>query len=252
MLKKFYVVLRLSLLACIVIPMVCGCSMNLAQNPPPGATSVENLAVIEANQPYLIQPGDQLEIKFYYNKDLNEKTIVRPDGIIALQLIDEVLAEGKTPLDLKNELTQKYTKYIYNPEITVIMQDFSSMSAYVGGEVGNPGLVNITGRTTIIQAVMKAGDMTKTAEKRNVVLLRHTSSGEPLFSVIDLDEILTKPDTKMNVVLKANDVIFVPKTAIAVVDQFIDEYFTQLIPISKNIGYSWVYSLNPEVQVKQK
>ena len=57
---------------------------------------------------YRIQPGDQLDIKFYYHPELNESLTVRPDGKISLQLIHEVPASGLTPEELRGLLKTKY------------------------------------------------------------------------------------------------------------------------------------------------
>jgi protein involved in polysaccharide export with SLBB domain len=63
----------------------------------------------QAPPEYRIQPGDQLDIKFFYNPELNETVVVRSDGKISLQLIDEVHASGLTPVQLDRELSRLYT-----------------------------------------------------------------------------------------------------------------------------------------------
>ena len=66
---------------------------------------------------YLIQPGDVLSVKFYFNSELNEEDlVVRPDGHISLQLVHEVKAAGRTPIELKEILTKKYSTHLNNPE----------------------------------------------------------------------------------------------------------------------------------------
>src|SRR5512139_2945832 len=64
---------------------------------------------------YYIQPGDKIDITFYQNPELNENVIVRPDGKISLQLIDELQVAGLTPPRLKELLTERYTPYLKNP-----------------------------------------------------------------------------------------------------------------------------------------
>jgi len=84
---------------------------------------------------YIIQAGDQLDIKFFYNPELNDSVTVRPDGKISLQLVDEVQAAGQTPAQLDDFLTEKYAKELRKPVITVIVKSFASQRVYVGGEV---------------------------------------------------------------------------------------------------------------------
>ena len=52
---------------------------------------------------------------------------------------------------------------------------------------------------------------------------------------------LTKPSVKNDMELKAYDVVFVPKTAISEVNQFVDHYIRQLVPVSLSSGFSWTY-----------
>ena len=66
---------------------------------------------------YRLQPGDEIEIKFFYNPSLNEKLIVRPDGKISLQLIDELFVAGLTPAQLDKILTKRYATELKQPEL---------------------------------------------------------------------------------------------------------------------------------------
>ncbi|MDH3349589.1 MAG: polysaccharide biosynthesis/export family protein, partial [Desulfobulbaceae bacterium] len=84
---------------------------------------------------YRIQMEDQLEVKFYYNEDLNEQITVRPDGYISLQLIEDIKAAGLTPFQLTKVLKEKYKDVIANTEITVIVRSFMGQKIYVDGEV---------------------------------------------------------------------------------------------------------------------
>jgi len=67
------------------------------------------LAVPPAGGPvqYVVAVGDQLGIKFYKNPELNEDVIVRPDGMISLQLVDDVPAAGRTPSDISADLRHR-------------------------------------------------------------------------------------------------------------------------------------------------
>jgi len=69
---------------------------------------------------YRIQPGDQLDIKLFYNPELNEQLTVRPDGRITLQLVNDVLAAGLTPAELTAVLTKAYATELRNPKVAVI------------------------------------------------------------------------------------------------------------------------------------
>ena len=114
-----------------LIGFLIGCSgaqSQLMDSPlatPPAAT--------QQPEEYLIQSGDQLDIKFFYNPELNETVQVRPDGKISLQLIDEVQAAGLTPSRLDELITKKYTPELRKPEIAVILRTFSNRVGFRGG-----------------------------------------------------------------------------------------------------------------------
>jgi len=77
-------------------------------------------------QDYRIQVGDFLDVKFFFNPDLNQEASVRPDGRISLQLIGEVMASGLTVEELKTLLRQRYENELKNPSITVILRSFNT------------------------------------------------------------------------------------------------------------------------------
>ena len=75
---------------------------------------------------YKIQVGDRLDIKFFFNPELNEQVWVRPDGRIALQLVGEISVAGNTVEELRKTLIQGYAKQLKNPEIAIILQSNSA------------------------------------------------------------------------------------------------------------------------------
>ena len=81
-------------------------------------------------QDYQIQVGDQLDIKFFFNPELNESVLVRPDGRIALQLIGELPVVGNTVEQIRTILIKNYSGQLKNPEVAVLLR-----STNVPGEV---------------------------------------------------------------------------------------------------------------------
>ena len=130
------------------------------------------------------------------------------------------------------------------PEIAVIVKSFAGHKIYVGGEVNNPGMISDSGRMTTLQAIFFAGGFKNTAELKSVVLIRKQETGDPLFVTLNLEEDLTAHAQRNDVKLKPYDIIYVPKSRIAEMNQFVDQYIEKLIPISKNMGFNWVYEIN--------
>jgi protein involved in polysaccharide export with SLBB domain len=176
-----------------------------------------------------LAPGDVLEVKFFYTPDLNEVQTVRPDGKITLQLIGEVEVERKSPAELQEELIKLYTSHLKTPEIAVIVRSFYERRVYVGGQVMAPGIVEMPGTMTLLEAIMHAGGFNvKEAEVRNVIVIRHIN-GQRYGQSINLKPALTG-DKVQPFYLAPKDIIYVPQTTIAKVDQWVDQHINKIIP----------------------
>lgn len=177
-----------------------------------------------------LSPGDVLDIKFFYVPELNESEAIRPDGKIALQLIGEVDAQGKTPEDLRKLLYSLYTPHLKKPDVTVIVRSFQGQRVYVGGEVNSPGMLPMPGPITALEAIMQAGGFNmRSAEAGNVVIIRHRG-GLRYGASLDLRQAI-KGDPSDPFYLEPLDIVFVPRTRIARVNQWIDQHINQIIPI---------------------
>ena len=111
---------------------------HVGTTPMPVKDMLKNMETPVAQADYTIRPGDELGIKFFYNQELNEdRLLVRPDGHISLQLVNEVLAAGLTPTELKHVLEEKYRSALTNPEVVVIKAAQDTPSACCGEECAN-------------------------------------------------------------------------------------------------------------------
>jgi protein involved in polysaccharide export with SLBB domain len=176
---------------------------------------------------YNIQQGDQLDVKFYFNPELNESVSVRPDGRISLQLIGDITARGLTSTQLGSAIAKAYSQELRQPEVTVIVKSFANQQVYVGGEVEREGPVDLSGGLNAFQAVIRAGGFKETAKPEAAILIRKGPDGRPLVYRIDLEEAVDQP-FKAEVQLQPFDIVYVPKTFIAEADKFIDQYIQKL------------------------
>jgi polysaccharide export outer membrane protein len=193
---------------------------TLADNPRPPLT------------PYVIAVGDELSIKFYTNPELNEDVVVRPDGMISLQLIDDVPAAGRSPKDLDADLTKRYTGELADPQISVILKKSLGHRMYVDGQVGHPGEIVVMGDMTLYQAIAQAGGLLETAHRKQIILIRRGDDGKPYGRVIDIRPIQSGADPGVDVPVQPLDVVYVPRSKIAEVDLFVKQYIRDALPIS--------------------
>lgn len=194
----------------------------------------------QAPAEYRIQPGDQLDIKFFYNPELNEAALVRSDGKISLQLIDDIQAAGLTPAQLDQDLTRLYAQELQRPTITVLVRASTGHRIYVGGEVGTPGLLTLAPGTTALQAVINAGGFRETAKPGAVIVIRKGSDNRAIPIRVDLDPSLDGVSAEGDISLEPSDIVYVPRTFIAEANLFVNQYIERLLlyrGISLGFGY---------------
>lgn len=126
---------------------------------------------------YRLGPGDKLRVEVYREAQLSQSLQVRPDGKITLPLVGDVLAAGKTSIELRDGLTTALKEYVTNPVVTVIVVEASAAQVFVIGEVANPGVQVMQGPMTVLQALAQAGGLGAFAHRSDIRILRKTRNG---------------------------------------------------------------------------
>ena len=221
--------------------------MSVRTQPPLPLPTASTLARGEgkADGDYQLHRGDALEIKFFYTPELNENVTVRPDGKIVLQLIGEMMVAGMTVQDLTEKLKAHYANILFTPEISVFVRTFAGQKVFVGGEVSAPGLVSFDGPPTLVQALIQVGWIKRSAQLRNVVIVRNSGAARPDVLFVDVQHGLDDPERTPPVLLQPFDVVYVPKTRVAKVNDFIQQYIDDpiLTPLSRLANFSFFYDL---------
>lgn len=177
----------------------------------------------------VLRPGDVIEVKFFYTPELDVTQMVRPDGKIALQLVGELTAEGKTPGQIRDELLSMYRSNLKDPQIAVLVKSLYERRVFVGGEVVRPGIVDMPGEMTVMEAIMAAGGFDlREAEVESVIVMRQEGTRWQGYK-LNMKAAL-KGDETLPFLLCPKDIIYVPRTKIAEVGQWIDDHINKLIP----------------------
>jgi len=230
----------LNLLVLVVICLdLSACSGSRKAPSPSGEQALQVASQVE--QEYRIQVGDQLEIKFFYHPELNEQAVVRPDGRISLQLVKEVMAAGFTPAELTQLLSTKYSDELQKPELVVMVRSFGSQRIYVDGEVSKPGMIPLVGYVTVSRAISQAGGLKEGARTTDVVVIRHGAGNRPLPLTVNLQKVYDGTDLQQDIPLKFFDIVYVPRSHIANVNIWVDQYIRKNLPIS----LAFFYNFNP-------
>jgi protein involved in polysaccharide export with SLBB domain len=222
------------LLLAVIGAAASGC-WHRAQNNQAAVAAILAPPQLEPGPAYRIQTGDQLHVRFLYQPDMTEDLPVRPDGRITLASTGEIVAIGMTPTELEKVIVEKSSTKLRNPEVTVVVTKLGEQHVYVGGEVGRPGVVILTPNMTPLQAVLQSGGFKTSAKLESVLLM--TPGGDGRFSAVRVDmKQVVQLGVPERVRLHPNDVVYVPKTWIADMDEVVDEYVRGLIPSLPRVG----------------
>lgn len=166
---------------------------------------------------YTIGAEDVLEITVWRNTDLSKTVQVRPDGKFSLPVIRDVVAVGKTPSQLADEITRKLKEYVQNPVVAISVREVNSYNIFVLGEVVRPGKYPLKSKTTLLQGVTIAGGFTPVAARNQIVIFRFGENGSTMQTVTSsYDDIVLRGGITGNLELRAGDTIVVPSESMVV------------------------------------
>lgn len=179
---------------------------------------------------FILGAGDTIEITVYRHDDLKKTVKVGTSGKIMFPLIGDVQAAGISIFQLRDNMQERLSIYIVDPQVTISVTTVQSQKIIVLGEVNNPGAFTLDTDITLMEAISKAGGMTEDAKSSNVLLIR---KGQGKSNVVSMDfkKVIKKGDLSQNIVLQSDDIIYVPAVAIADVSWFFSHLSRILSPI---------------------
>jgi polysaccharide export outer membrane protein len=161
---------------------------------------------------YVIGAGDSLNITVWRNPELSMAVPVRPDGRIAAPLIDEIPAQGRTPVQLARDIEKALSKYVRDPIVTVIVTGFAgpySEQIRVVGEATKPQFLPYKQNMTVLDLMIAVGGLTDFADGNAATIVR-SSEGNKRYSV-RLKDLLKRGDVSANVEVKPGDILIIPQ-----------------------------------------
>jgi len=171
-----------------------------AGNPAPAATVVP--------PGYVIGADDLLSIRFWSDAQLSADVVVRPDGKISIPLLNDVQAAGLTPEQLNAALEQAASKYIAEPDATVIVREVRSRKVYVLGQVARPNSVALNTEMNVLQVLTAVGGLLEYADKGNIVIVRSENGRERRFK-FNYNDVVKGKKVQQNILLQPGDTIIV-------------------------------------------
>lgn len=204
---------RPSRLASCLLALLVGAGTAAGQETSPPATNgaPESTAPAGVAPPsdYVIGPDDVLTVIFWREKELSGDVGVRPDGRISLPLLNDVVAAGLTPEQLRVRLTEAADKYIEDPTVTVVVKQINSRKVFITGQVAKPGPYPLMAPTTVVQLIAMAGGVLEYADEKNITIMR-TENGRPVSLRFNYKDVKKGKNLQQNIVLKPGDTVVVP------------------------------------------
>lgn len=189
---------------------------------------------------YRLAAGDELALRFLVNPDLNAPVIIGPDGRGVFPLVGPIKVAGLTADEAANLVTASYASALRQPAVEVLVTNYASAQIYVGGEVRDPGVHPVKGALTVGQAIMTAGGFANTARTGKVAVIRQRpGDSRVLLKIVDVKSLLAHGSGDgADFAVLPGDLIFVPRSRIAEVDLFTQQYLTGAVPFSTSVSYS--------------
>lgn len=172
---------------------------------------------------YKIGPEDLLEISVFEDEKMNKTVRVSSQGNISLPLLGILKVKGLTPYELEKEIQELLAeKYFQNPHVSVFIKEYRSQRISVMGAVEKPGVFDVTGQKTVLDALAMAGGLKEDAGHllfliRPPPLLeegsqpeKETPEGSFRTFVINLEDLLTRGELNLNLPLLHGDVLNIP------------------------------------------
>jgi polysaccharide export outer membrane protein len=162
-------------------------------------------------QEYTIGAKDILRIVIWGHEDLSKEYPVDADGFVPFPLIGRAKAAGLTGQEFAAHLKRLLEKdYLVNPQVLVSVSQYLSQKVQVLGEADRPGLFYLTGPTTVLEVISRAGGWSKAAARQLLLVRNHQPVGGNVILRLDLSKIQAG-DPNENIRVQDEDMIFIPK-----------------------------------------
>ncbi len=163
----------------------------------------------ESQEYYKVGANDVLNIFVWNEPDLTQDISVMPDGRIIFPMIGEVMAKGRSVIDLKKIITEKLKDYVSNPEVTVMVRQSNSRQIYTIGKLNAPGPYPLAPDMTVLQALSTAGGFTEWADTKHVMVVRRGNDKETMLP-FNYQDFIEGKNPAQNILLEPGDTIVVP------------------------------------------
>jgi len=161
---------------------------------------------------YTIGKGDVLDIHVYENEDLSTTVRVSSDGAIRVPLLGEINVKNLTVSQVSSKIEDLFADgYLVNPQVDVFISEHRSKKAIILGQIRKPGQYELRGRITFLEFLSTAGGLTPDAGSTATIKRTTDSDKKPEQIMLDLEKLIKKGDTSLNILIQDHDSIYIDK-----------------------------------------
>lgn len=165
---------------------------------------------------------------------------IGPDGNVYLPLLRGLKASGKTIDELRDLINNEYRHEFNNLTVSILIERIVGNRIFIFGEVQRPGAIPVDKPMTVVQAIAASGGVLPTGSLEYVKLMYWNDKNEPVLKTINLKSVMSDLRLEEDMIIPNNSVIFVPKTTIAKMNQWVDQYIRQLfLWQGESLGFSY-------------
>ena len=139
---------------------------------------------------------------------IEREVVVRPDGYITMDLIGDVLVQGKTTDEVAGIIREAIARFRIDPSVSVVVAQPDSQELVVSGEVNTPGTIPAIRGLRVSDAIGRAGDVTQLGAIQRIQIIRSVGDHSEVYYT-DLEAIRNGDDTTDHLLI-AGDIIWVP------------------------------------------
>lgn len=176
--------------------------------------------------------GKIVDLPFAKIDDLSGEQVVRPDGRISIPLLGEFEARYLTLPQLTQKIKARVATLVKDSEVTVTIKRFGGRKLIVLGAVAQPGVYDVTGELTLLEAIAVAQGYTRDAILKNVVVIDYDKKGKPEAKVYNVLAAMKRGDLTQNVILNGGEVIYVPVSHISNLSYVLNQMIAPLLTSS--------------------
>lgn len=169
---------------------------------------------------YRIQPGDTVDVKYRVTPEFDASIAVQPDGSATLPLVGRVDLAGRTAEQAAAEIRARAAERLREPEVSVILRDYTKPTYTVTGEVGKPGSFDLRGEVTLMRALANAGWFKESSRHSQVILIRRVDREWGEAKIFNLNREIRKKQFHEDPVIRSGDLVVVPQNTLSKLDRY--------------------------------